>query len=66
MNIGIYIWKKRLGLGLTQEILAEKSEVTQSFLSKVEKLGIDPSFSRTVKILRALGIEVKLVRKKIP
>lgn len=55
MKIGDDIKKLRLQLGLTQEELAERSEVTKGFISQIERNLTSPSIDSLDDILEALG-----------
>ncbi len=47
----------RKSRGITQQELAEKSGVSQSFIARVERGEIDPSYSKMMKIISALRNE---------
>lgn len=55
MEIGEKIKRLRLRLGLTQEELADRSELSKGFISQVERDLTSPSISTLVDILQCLG-----------
>ena len=55
MDIGERLKQHRLQLGLTQEELAERSELTKGFISQVERDLTSPSVASLEDILEALG-----------
>ncbi len=55
MDIGERIKKIRLQLGLTQEELAERSELTKGFISQIERDLTSPSVDSLDDLLEALG-----------
>ncbi|MDO5689223.1 MAG: helix-turn-helix domain-containing protein [Tissierellia bacterium] len=55
MNIGDKIKQLRLQLGLTQEELAERSELTKGFISQIERDLTSPSVDSLEDLLEALG-----------
>lgn len=56
--------KKRLLLGITQEVLAKKSNVSMNTVKKFER-GEPPSLKTLISILRALG-EIDRTQELIP
>lgn len=58
MKIGEKIRTLRLRNALTQEELAERSELTKGFISQVERDLTSPSISTLVDILEALGTDL--------
>lgn len=55
MEIGERLKQHRLQLGLTQEELAERSELTKGFISQVERDLTSPSVASLEDLLEALG-----------
>lgn len=55
MDIGERLKQHRLQLGLTQEELAERSELTKGFISQIERDLTSPSVASLEDILEALG-----------
>lgn len=55
MQIGEKLKDLRLTLGLTQEELAERSEVTKGFISQIERDNSSPTIDTLSDILEALG-----------
>jgi predicted transcriptional regulator len=47
--------------GLSQEAVARRAGLTQTYLSKVERAKIDPRLSTLQDIARAQGLEIMLV-----
>lgn len=45
---------------LSQKQLAQKSKLSQSYISKIESNSIDPVFGNVLKILKALDLVVAL------
>lgn len=56
--LGHAIWSTRKKAGLTQEKLAEKSELSTVFISRIERGVESPSVDNLVKIAKALGMNV--------
>lgn len=59
MDIGLKIKRLRVGLNLTQEELADRTELSKSFISQVERDLTSPSIATLVDILTALGTDLK-------
>lgn len=59
MEIGEKIKRLRVQSGLTQEELADRSEVTKGFISQVERDLTSPSIATLVDILEGLGTNLK-------
>lgn len=59
MEIGDKIKRLRIQNGLTQEELADRSEITKGFISQVERNLTSPSISTLVDILDGLGTNLK-------
>ncbi len=59
MNIGEKIKRLRIRNNLTQEELAERSEVTKGFISQVERDLASPSIHTLVDILDGLGTNLR-------
>lgn len=55
MNIGLKLKRMRLRLGLTQEELADRTELTKGFISQLETDKTSPSIATLEDILEALG-----------
>ncbi len=55
MDIGAKIRNMRLKLGLTQEELAERSDLTKGFISQLEHDSTSPSVNTLENIITALG-----------
>lgn len=55
MNIGEKVKNLRLKMGLTQEELAERSDLTKGFISQLERGITSPSVDTMTHIVRALG-----------
>lgn len=58
MDIGEKIKNNRLKMGLTQEELAERSDLTKGFISQLERDNTSPSVDTLEKIVRALGTDL--------
>lgn len=58
MEIGKKIKRMRLRLGLTQEELASRTELTKGFISQLEREITSPSIATLMDILEALGSDV--------
>ena len=58
-KIGEKIKKLRLARGLTQEELAERTDLSRSFISQLESDKTSPSIDTLETILRALGTDLK-------
>lgn len=59
MEIGYKIKEKRIQLGLTQEELANRCELTKGYISQLENDKTDPSIQTLAIILDVLGISFK-------
>ncbi len=59
MEIGRKIKRLRISLNLTQEELADRTELSKSFISQVERDLTSPSIATLVDILQALGTNLK-------
>ncbi len=59
MNIGEKIRRLRVGIGLTQEELANRSELTKGFISQLERDLTSPSIATLIDILECLGTNLK-------
>lgn len=59
MRIGEKIRQLRLKMGLTQEELADRCELTKGFISQVERELTSPSIATLVDILECLGTNLK-------
>lgn len=55
MNVGEKVKNLRLKMGLTQEELAERSDLTKGFISQLERGNTSPSVDTMALIVRALG-----------
>lgn len=58
MDIGEKIKNKRFKMGLTQEELAERSDLTNGFISQLERDNTSPSVDTLGKIVCALGTDL--------
>ncbi len=58
MNLGDKIRKARTDKGITQEALAREVGITVSTIYKIEKNKMNPTFSVTSKIAKALEISL--------
>ena len=58
MEIGSKIKRLRVRLGLTQEELAARTELTKGFISQLERDNTSPSIATLMDILEALGTNV--------
>lgn len=59
MNIGYKLKALRVAKGLTQEELADRSELSKGFISQLERDLTSPSISTLVDILQCLGTNLK-------
>lgn len=59
MDIGKKIRRLRLEKNLTQEELADRTELSKSFISQVEREQTSPSIATLVDILQALGTNLR-------
>ena len=59
MKIGEKLRKLRLSKGMTQEELAERADLTRTFISQLERDLTSPSVDTLEMILRALGTDLK-------
>ena len=58
MELGEKIKNRRVSLGLTQEELAERADLTKGFISQVERNLTSPSVDSLTVILEALGTNI--------
>ncbi|WP_099203403.1 helix-turn-helix domain-containing protein [Miniphocaeibacter massiliensis] len=58
MDIGDKIKNRRMALGLTQEDLAERADLTKGFISQLERDLTSPSVDSLFDILEALGTNI--------
>ena len=58
IDIGESIRRRRLKLGLTQEELAARTELSKGFISQLERNLTSPSIATLMDILEALGTEI--------
>ena len=65
MEIGEKIKKLRTILGLTQEELADRAELTKGFISQVERDLTSPSIASLSDILEALGTNLSKFFKNV-
>lgn len=59
MNIGAKLKEMRIQKGLTQEELADRSELSKGFISQLERDLTSPSIATLVDILQVLGTDLK-------
>lgn len=59
MNIGLKIKDLRIKLGLTQEELASRTELSKGFISQVERDIASPSIATLMDILECLGTNLR-------
>ncbi len=52
---------ERLRIRLTQEELAEKSEISTKYINKIEKYKANPSITIVVRICKALGVDLNTI-----
>lgn len=57
-SLGTIIRKKRMQLNLTQQQLADQSEITQAHISRIESGEYNPSSVTICKLAKALDIPV--------
>ena len=58
MDIGDRIKNRRLKLGLTQEELAARTELSKGFISQLERNLTSPSIATLMDILEVLGVDI--------
>ena len=59
MNIGEKVKELRIQKGLTQEELADRSELSRGFISQLERDLTSPSIATLVDLLQCLGTDLK-------
>ncbi len=64
-TLGRTIQQRRKALRITQPNLAELAGISVNSLYKIERGGSNPTLDMIEKIVRVLGLEVKLEVKKI-
>ena len=62
LSLSLKLQDRRTRLGLSQEKLANKANITQQQLSKIEK-GINCNILTYLKVLRVLGLELDVKTK---
>lgn len=60
MDAGQLIFEARRRAGLTQDALARRAGVSQSLVARIESGDVDASFSRTVQLVRACGLDLEI------
>ena len=60
--LGINIKNKRNALGLSQQELADKVNLSLNFIGKIEVAFSKPSLETVIKIANALGVTVSIVQ----
>lgn len=58
MNLGKKIHQRRILLGLTQQELADRCELTKGYISQLENDKTSPSIETLIHILEVLGISI--------
>jgi transcriptional regulator with XRE-family HTH domain len=58
LNLGEKIKKRRIAAGLSQKEVAQRSQITVSFLSQLEREKALPSLKSLINISHALGVKV--------
>jgi transcriptional regulator with XRE-family HTH domain len=58
LNLGEKIKKRRIAAGLSQKEVAQRSQITVSFLSQLEREKALPSLKSLINISHALGLKV--------
>ena len=64
MDFSAIIKQRRKVLGITQEDVADVSQVSLSFLKMLEKGKANPSVETLVRILDSLGLEIQISVKQ--
>ena len=64
-NLGINIKSERLRLGISQEELAERTNISRNSVSLIETGKINPTVLKVIDISKALGIDIKLLIKGV-
>ena len=59
MDIGSKIKELRIANGLTQEELADRSELSKGFISQMENNLTSPSIATLIDVLQCLGTDLK-------
>ena len=59
MKIGAKVKELRIQKGLTQEELADRTELSKGFISQFERDLTSPSIATLIDILQALGTDLK-------
>ncbi|MGV8168152.1 MAG: helix-turn-helix domain-containing protein [Alkaliphilus sp.] len=59
--VGYKIRKRRISIGITQTLLAERVGVDNSTICKIENEQANPSLDTLYKISKALQIDIKLL-----
>lgn len=60
MDAGQFVAEARRRAGLTQNALARRVGVSQSLVARIERGGVDASFSRVLQLVRACGLDLEV------
>ena len=60
MDAAQFVVEARKRAGLTQDALARRAGVSQSLVARIERGDVDASFSRTLQLVRACGLDLQI------
>ena len=60
MDAGQFVREARRRAGMTQRTLAARAGVSQSLVARIERGDVDPSFPRTLQLVRACGFDLDI------
>ena len=63
-NIGINIKSERLRCGISQEELAEQSNISRNSISLIETGKLNPTILRVIDIAKALVVDINVLVKE--
>lgn len=64
-NLGINIKSERLRNGISQEELAEKTDISRNSISLIETGKINPTILKVIDIAEVLGVDINVLLKDV-
>lgn len=66
MDVGELVRRARIDRGLDQTDLARRAGTTQTYVSRVERGAVTPSFSTLQRMLNAMGLRLRVDVEPLP